>query len=212
MHTYLPSSSSYSGYPPFCMAFVNSNHYVALYFKNVNGSIPAPPIDGWWLRKSSSRNKNLLENLMVGKKEELKSHIGKGRGAEEIIRQTKPQDKDHPKGPVQFVRGVFRAIIKTTEGNLNEIEPIVIAKFLTSLNFLFDRLDEENEGDDEEIRLGMIEEMIRVWIDRKYDDNNRENFQTMDTIKRDEILGSKKKREATVGRPLCRRSTKEEDK
>ncbi|KAI8443064.1 hypothetical protein BY996DRAFT_6623417 [Phakopsora pachyrhizi] len=42
--------SSYSGYPPFCMAFVNSNHYVDLHFKNVNGSIPAPLIDGWWLR------------------------------------------------------------------------------------------------------------------------------------------------------------------
>ncbi|CAH7684050.1 hypothetical protein PPACK8108_LOCUS17991 [Phakopsora pachyrhizi] len=27
------------------MAFVNSNHYVVLHFKNVNGSIPAPPID-----------------------------------------------------------------------------------------------------------------------------------------------------------------------
>ncbi|KAI8461192.1 hypothetical protein BY996DRAFT_8391216 [Phakopsora pachyrhizi] len=38
---------SYSGYPPFCMAFVNSNHYVFLHFKKVNGSIPAPPIDGW---------------------------------------------------------------------------------------------------------------------------------------------------------------------
>ncbi|KAI8456222.1 hypothetical protein BY996DRAFT_4636517 [Phakopsora pachyrhizi] len=46
MHTYLPTSSSYSGYPPFCMAFVNSNHYVVLHFKNINGSIPAPPIDG----------------------------------------------------------------------------------------------------------------------------------------------------------------------
>ncbi|KAI8450044.1 hypothetical protein BY996DRAFT_6483610 [Phakopsora pachyrhizi] len=58
MHTCLPTSSSYSGYPCFCMAFVN--------FKKVNGSIPAPPIDGWWLRKSSSRNKNVwpqsLEN------------------------------------------------------------------------------------------------------------------------------------------------------
>ncbi|KAI8452223.1 hypothetical protein BY996DRAFT_8395376 [Phakopsora pachyrhizi] len=59
MHTYLPTSSSYSGCPPFCMAFVNSNHYV-LHFKKVNGSIPAPPIDGWWLRKISSRTKNLL--------------------------------------------------------------------------------------------------------------------------------------------------------
>ncbi|KAI8448160.1 hypothetical protein BY996DRAFT_8398029 [Phakopsora pachyrhizi] len=60
--------SSYSGYPPFCMAFVNSNHYVVLKFKKVNRSIPAPPIDGWWLRKSSSRNKNLwlqsLENYL----------------------------------------------------------------------------------------------------------------------------------------------------
>ncbi|KAI8451745.1 hypothetical protein BY996DRAFT_6506659 [Phakopsora pachyrhizi] len=35
-----------------------------LHFKKVNGSIPAPPIDGWWLRKSSSRNKNLwLQSL-----------------------------------------------------------------------------------------------------------------------------------------------------
>ncbi|KAI8460410.1 hypothetical protein BY996DRAFT_6597260 [Phakopsora pachyrhizi] len=64
MHTYLPKSSSYLGYPPFCMAFVNSNHYVVLHFKKVNGSIPAPPIDGWWLRKSSSRLKNLwLQSL-----------------------------------------------------------------------------------------------------------------------------------------------------
>ncbi|KAI8451921.1 hypothetical protein BY996DRAFT_4640561 [Phakopsora pachyrhizi] len=64
MHTYLPTSSSYSGYPPFCMAFVDSNHYVVLHIKNVNGSILAPPIDGWWLRKSSSRNKNLwLQSL-----------------------------------------------------------------------------------------------------------------------------------------------------
>ncbi|CAH7669358.1 hypothetical protein PPACK8108_LOCUS3968 [Phakopsora pachyrhizi] len=64
MHTYLPTSSSYSGYPPFCMAFVNTNHYVVLHFKKVNGSISAPPIDGWWLRKSSSRNKNLwLQSL-----------------------------------------------------------------------------------------------------------------------------------------------------
>ncbi|KAI8448567.1 hypothetical protein BY996DRAFT_6527992 [Phakopsora pachyrhizi] len=64
MHTYLPTSSSYSGYPPFCMAFVNSNHYVVLHFKKVNGSIPAPPIDGWWLRKSSSRNKQVwLQSL-----------------------------------------------------------------------------------------------------------------------------------------------------
>ncbi|KAI8454408.1 hypothetical protein BY996DRAFT_6538315 [Phakopsora pachyrhizi] len=45
MHTYLPTSSSFSGYPPFCMAFVNSNHYVVLHFKKVNSSIPAPPID-----------------------------------------------------------------------------------------------------------------------------------------------------------------------
>ncbi|KAI8449082.1 hypothetical protein BY996DRAFT_6461024 [Phakopsora pachyrhizi] len=68
MHTYLPTSSSYSGYPPFFMAFVNSNHYVVLHFKKVNGSIPAPPIDGWWLRKSSSRNKQVwlqsLENYL----------------------------------------------------------------------------------------------------------------------------------------------------
>ncbi|KAI8448394.1 hypothetical protein BY996DRAFT_6585475 [Phakopsora pachyrhizi] len=64
MHTYLPTSSSYSGYPPFCIAFENSNHYVVLHFKKVNWSIPAPPIDGWWLRKSSSTNKNLwLQSL-----------------------------------------------------------------------------------------------------------------------------------------------------
>ncbi|KAI8443913.1 hypothetical protein BY996DRAFT_6459950 [Phakopsora pachyrhizi] len=44
MHTYLPTNSSYSGYPPFCMAFVDTNHYVVLHFKNVNGSIPVPPI------------------------------------------------------------------------------------------------------------------------------------------------------------------------
>ncbi|KAI8444390.1 hypothetical protein BY996DRAFT_6567072 [Phakopsora pachyrhizi] len=60
MHTYLPTSSSYSGYPPFCMAFVNSNHYVVLHFKKVNGSIPAPPIDGWWLRK----NLKLFQKIM----------------------------------------------------------------------------------------------------------------------------------------------------
>ncbi|KAI8447475.1 hypothetical protein BY996DRAFT_6602352 [Phakopsora pachyrhizi] len=59
MHTYLPTNSSYSGYPPFCMAFVDTNHYVVLHFKKVNGSIPASPIDGRWLRKSSSRNKNV---------------------------------------------------------------------------------------------------------------------------------------------------------
>ncbi|KAI8445709.1 hypothetical protein BY996DRAFT_8468956 [Phakopsora pachyrhizi] len=64
MHTYLPTSSSYSGYPPFYMAFVNSNHYVVLHFKIVNGSIPALPMDGWWLKKSSSRCKNLwLQSL-----------------------------------------------------------------------------------------------------------------------------------------------------
>ncbi|CAH7690951.1 hypothetical protein PPACK8108_LOCUS26451 [Phakopsora pachyrhizi] len=64
MHTYLPTSSSYSGYPPFCMAFVNSNHYVVLHFKKVNDSIPAPPIDGWWPSKSSLRNKNMwLQSL-----------------------------------------------------------------------------------------------------------------------------------------------------
>ncbi|KAI8459114.1 hypothetical protein BY996DRAFT_6439094 [Phakopsora pachyrhizi] len=63
-HTYLPTSSSYSGYPPFFMAFVNSNHYVVLPFKKFNGSIPAPCIDGWWLRKSSSKNKNVwLQSL-----------------------------------------------------------------------------------------------------------------------------------------------------
>ncbi|KAI8442902.1 hypothetical protein BY996DRAFT_8537452 [Phakopsora pachyrhizi] len=51
MHTYLPTSSSYSVYPPFCMAFLN-------------GSIPAPPIDGWWLRNCSSRNINFwLQSL-----------------------------------------------------------------------------------------------------------------------------------------------------
>ncbi|CAH7688471.1 hypothetical protein PPACK8108_LOCUS23441 [Phakopsora pachyrhizi] len=63
MHTY-PTNCSYSNYPPFCMAFVDTNHYVVLHFKKVNGSIPAPPIDGWWLRKSSSRNKHLwLQSL-----------------------------------------------------------------------------------------------------------------------------------------------------
>ncbi|KAI8451448.1 hypothetical protein BY996DRAFT_8395814 [Phakopsora pachyrhizi] len=59
MHTYLPTSSSYSGYPPFCMAFLNSIHYVVLHFNKLNGSIPAPPIGSWWLKKSSSRNKNV---------------------------------------------------------------------------------------------------------------------------------------------------------
>ncbi|KAI8443317.1 hypothetical protein BY996DRAFT_6552432 [Phakopsora pachyrhizi] len=55
---------SYSGYPPFCMSFVNSNHYVVLHIKKVNGFIPAPPIDGWWLKKSSPRNKNVwLQSL-----------------------------------------------------------------------------------------------------------------------------------------------------
>ncbi|CAH7686782.1 hypothetical protein PPACK8108_LOCUS21475 [Phakopsora pachyrhizi] len=74
MHTYLPTSSSYSGYPPF-----------------FNGSIPAPPIDGWWLRKSSSRNKNLwlqsLENdlklfqkLMPSSREKGKTSVLIGRG------------------------------------------------------------------------------------------------------------------------------------
>ncbi|CAH7687808.1 hypothetical protein PPACK8108_LOCUS22653 [Phakopsora pachyrhizi] len=64
MHTYVPTNCSYSSYPPFCMAFVNSNHYVVLHFKKVNGSIPAPPVDGWWLRRCSSRNKNLwLQSL-----------------------------------------------------------------------------------------------------------------------------------------------------
>ncbi|CAH7687528.1 hypothetical protein PPACK8108_LOCUS22322 [Phakopsora pachyrhizi] len=64
MYTYLPTSSSYLGYPPFCMTFVNSNHHVVLLFEKVNGSIPAPPIDGWWLRKCSSRNKNVwLQSL-----------------------------------------------------------------------------------------------------------------------------------------------------
>ncbi|KAI8450095.1 hypothetical protein BY996DRAFT_6440664 [Phakopsora pachyrhizi] len=60
----MPTNCSYSGYPPFCMALVNSNHYVVHHFKKVNGSIPAPPIDGWWLRKISSRNKNVwLQSL-----------------------------------------------------------------------------------------------------------------------------------------------------
>ncbi|KAI8449626.1 hypothetical protein BY996DRAFT_6467682 [Phakopsora pachyrhizi] len=64
MHTYVPTNCSYSNYPPFCMAFVDTNHYVVLHFKKVNGSIPAPPIDGWWLRNSSSRNKHLwLQSL-----------------------------------------------------------------------------------------------------------------------------------------------------
>ncbi|CAH7671247.1 hypothetical protein PPACK8108_LOCUS6012 [Phakopsora pachyrhizi] len=66
MHKYFPTSSSYSAHPSFCMAFVNSNHYVVLHFKKVNRSIPAPPIDGWWLRKSSSRNKNVwLQSLEI---------------------------------------------------------------------------------------------------------------------------------------------------
>ncbi|KAI8459476.1 hypothetical protein BY996DRAFT_6561580 [Phakopsora pachyrhizi] len=34
MDRYLHTSSSYSGYPPFFMAFVNSNHYVKVFFKN----------------------------------------------------------------------------------------------------------------------------------------------------------------------------------
>ncbi|CAH7683530.1 hypothetical protein PPACK8108_LOCUS17115 [Phakopsora pachyrhizi] len=64
MHTYVPTNCSYSNYPPFCMAFVDTNHYVVLHFKKLNGSIPAPPIDGWWLRKSSSRNKQVwLQSL-----------------------------------------------------------------------------------------------------------------------------------------------------
>ncbi|KAI8456764.1 hypothetical protein BY996DRAFT_8440306 [Phakopsora pachyrhizi] len=64
MRTYLPTDSSYSGYPPFCMAFVDTNHYVVLHFKKVNRCIPAPHIDGWWLRKISSRNKNVwLQSL-----------------------------------------------------------------------------------------------------------------------------------------------------
>ncbi|KAI8458615.1 hypothetical protein BY996DRAFT_4609158 [Phakopsora pachyrhizi] len=64
MHTYVPTNCSYSKYPPFCMAFVDTNHYVVLHFKKVNGYIPAPPIDRWWLRKSSSRNKHLwLQSL-----------------------------------------------------------------------------------------------------------------------------------------------------
>ncbi|KAI8447492.1 hypothetical protein BY996DRAFT_6599316 [Phakopsora pachyrhizi] len=64
MHTYVPTNCSYSNYPPFCMAFVDTNHYVVLHFKKVNGSIPAPPIDSWWLRKSFSRNKHLwLQSL-----------------------------------------------------------------------------------------------------------------------------------------------------
>ncbi|KAI8457424.1 hypothetical protein BY996DRAFT_6590719 [Phakopsora pachyrhizi] len=64
MHTYVPTDCSYSNYPPFCMGFVDTNHYVVLHFKKLNGSIPAPPIDGWWLRKSSSRNKKLwLQSL-----------------------------------------------------------------------------------------------------------------------------------------------------
>ncbi|KAI8448606.1 hypothetical protein BY996DRAFT_4590910 [Phakopsora pachyrhizi] len=47
MHKYLTTSSSFSGYPSFCMAFVDTNHYVVLHFKKVNGSITAPPIDCW---------------------------------------------------------------------------------------------------------------------------------------------------------------------
>ncbi|KAI8459717.1 hypothetical protein BY996DRAFT_4575646, partial [Phakopsora pachyrhizi] len=59
MHTISPLAVLIQVTLPFAMAFVNSNHYVVLHFKKVNGSIPAPPIDGWWLRKCSSRNKNL---------------------------------------------------------------------------------------------------------------------------------------------------------
>ncbi|CAH7667126.1 hypothetical protein PPACK8108_LOCUS1512 [Phakopsora pachyrhizi] len=55
----VPTNCSYSGYPPFCMAFVYSNHYVGLHFKKIDGAMPTPPIHGWWLRKCSSRNKNL---------------------------------------------------------------------------------------------------------------------------------------------------------
>ncbi|CAH7673683.1 hypothetical protein PPACK8108_LOCUS8568 [Phakopsora pachyrhizi] len=63
MHTY-PTNCSYSSYPPFCMAFVDINHYLVLRFKNVNGSIPASPIDVWWLRECSLRNKKLwLQSL-----------------------------------------------------------------------------------------------------------------------------------------------------
>ncbi|KAI8454474.1 hypothetical protein BY996DRAFT_6562377 [Phakopsora pachyrhizi] len=55
---------------------------------------------------------------------------------------------------------------------------------------------------------GMIEEMFRFWIDRKYDDNNREDFQvckenTMDNIKRDEIIARRQEKQL---------STKDEDK
>ncbi|CAH7672484.1 hypothetical protein PPACK8108_LOCUS7296 [Phakopsora pachyrhizi] len=64
MHTYVPTKCSYSSYPLFCMAFVDTNHYVVLHFKKFNETIPAPPIDGWWLRKSFSRNKNVwLQSL-----------------------------------------------------------------------------------------------------------------------------------------------------
>ncbi|CAH7666801.1 hypothetical protein PPACK8108_LOCUS1153 [Phakopsora pachyrhizi] len=69
VHTYVPTNCSYSSYPPFNVAFVDTNHYVVLHFKKINGSIPAPPIDGWWFRKSSSRNKNLwlqsLQNYLM---------------------------------------------------------------------------------------------------------------------------------------------------
>ncbi|CAH7685067.1 hypothetical protein PPACK8108_LOCUS19539 [Phakopsora pachyrhizi] len=73
---------------------------------------------------------------------------------------------------------------------------------------------------------GMIEEMFRFWIDRKYDDNNREDFQvckenvlkildqngsnrpelysiTMDNIKREEIIARRQEKQL---------STKDEDK
>ncbi|KAI8452404.1 hypothetical protein BY996DRAFT_8515981 [Phakopsora pachyrhizi] len=64
MHTYVPTKCSYSSYPLFCMAFVDTDHYVVLHFKKFNETIPAPPIDGWWLRKSFSRNKNVwLQSL-----------------------------------------------------------------------------------------------------------------------------------------------------
>ncbi|KAI8461496.1 hypothetical protein BY996DRAFT_4573371 [Phakopsora pachyrhizi] len=68
MRTYVPTNCSYSSYPPFCMAFVNTSHHIVLHFKKIIGSIPAPPIDGWCLQKSSSRNKNVwlqsLENYL----------------------------------------------------------------------------------------------------------------------------------------------------
>ncbi|KAI8458024.1 hypothetical protein BY996DRAFT_6872282 [Phakopsora pachyrhizi] len=43
MHTYVPTNCLYSNYPPFCMAFVDTNHYVVLHFKKLMGLfLPLP--------------------------------------------------------------------------------------------------------------------------------------------------------------------------